>query len=225
MKQTVIFLLIGILCLACDSTKLSFEQPQPSEAKNLNTIPSKLRGKYFYEEDSLFLYVTRNSIVQEGTYAFKDLLDSMMTEAESSNFLGNKLRKDTTIIIKEDGFEILAELKGDSIFVNVSGQNTLFEISETNLLRQSGQQYFMNLQKAGKTSWNVKAMSLNNNTLLISSLPGNQNIDSLKTITEVETLLDEDGEVDRYKLNPTLRELLEIVKASEPSAKRYRKIK
>lgn len=224
MKQITYFLLIGILCLACDSNKLSFEQPQPREAKNLNKIPSKLRGKYFIEEDSVFLYVTRNSIIKEGTYAFKDLLDSMMTKAESSDFLGNEQRKDTSIIIKEDGFEIVAEIEGDSIFLSVSGRNTLFEISETHLLRQSGQQYFMNIQRTNKTSWDVKSMTLINNTLLISSLPGNQNIDSLKSITEIETFLHKDGEVDHYKLNPTLRELLEIVKASKSSAKRYRKI-
>lgn len=224
MRNVVFILLIGTFLLACDGIETSFEQPQPAKAKNLNRIPSELRGKYFNEEDSLFLYVSRNSIVQEGTYAFRQLLDSMETETKQLQLKSDQ-PKDTTIIIQEDGFEIKAQVQGDSIFVNVSGQKTLFEISDSQLLRRSGKQYFISKSRSGSNNWEVQTMSLEKGVLLISPLPDKENIDSVKTITRVETLLDDDGEIDAYKLDPTLTELLKIVKLSEAKATRYRKIK
>ncbi|GAB5526660.1 MAG: hypothetical protein Roseis2KO_45320 [Roseivirga sp.] len=224
MRNIVFILLVSALCLACDGVQTSFEQPQPGEAENLNRIPAQLRGKYFDEEDSVFLYISRNSIIKEGTYAFRELLDSMESETKQLQFKAEQ-RKDTTIIIKEDGFEIRAQVEGDSIFVNVSGQKTLFEISDSQFLRRAGKQYFINTPRSGSNNWEVQTMSLENGILSITSLPDKVNIDSLKTITKVETLLDDDGEVDAYKLDPTLKELLAIVKLSEAKATRYRKIK
>ncbi len=224
MRNMIFILLVSTLCLACDSVQTSFEQPQPREAENLNRIPAQLRGKYLSEEDSLFLYISRNSIIQEGTYTFRELLDSMETETKQLHFQRDQ-PKDTTIIIKEDGFEIIAEVEGDSVFVSISGQKTLFEISDSQLLRRSGKQYFISKSRSGANNWEVQAMSLEKGVLLISSLTDNGNIDSVKTITRVETLLDDDGEVDAYKLDPTLAELLKIVKLSEAKATRYLKIK
>lgn len=224
MKNVVFILLIGVICWACDSVETSFEQPQPSGIKNLSRIPSQLRGKYFNEDDSTYLHVTRTSIIEEGTYAFRELLDSMETETKQLITQREKPR-DTTIIIKEDDFEIIAEVQGDSVFVSVSGRNKLFEISDSQFLRRSGKQYFLNKSRSGPNNWEVKTMHLENDILLISSLPNIGNIDSVKNITKVETLLDDDGEVDAHRLDPTLAELLEIVKLSEEKAIRYRKIK
>ena len=89
MKRSVLIFLVGLFLYSC--TEVIFENPQPLNAKSLNTIPKGLQGKF------AFLVLNEETLMEIGEDFITDdksktyLSDSLVINKVGSTYVVNKL--------------------------------------------------------------------------------------------------------------------------------------
>jgi len=206
---------------ACEES-IKFEVPQPPGADNLNSLPKSLWGTYFSNADSTFLTIDAQRIVEWIDLENRTVLDSLGMEIDST--LVTYSISDT-IQLTEGMFDIrLKFLPMDSVIIFYSYRDTVFEISEKQILRKYRGYYFLNYERKEK-NWNVRRLTLIKGELSFSKVRITKDISELRQITGVEELKTDSGTVVGYRLNPTRRELKELMKHSFSETATYQKLK
>lgn len=175
MKNTLIaaFCSLVLLLSACEPA-VTFKEPQPADTKNLNEIPRRLRGSYLCQSDSSILYISDKLMFQQ--------YEGVEWSHESA--LGNEYRESgDTVTHIASGRSILAERAGDSLWIPVQWNDTLFSMSFDNVLRKYQGRYFINT-RYDKESWGVYMLELTRGTLEVRSISTENDWKSLKEITE-----------------------------------------
>lgn len=219
---SIIFMCFAIL--SCGRPRTSFEQPQPRQTENLVKIPIGIQGTYLSEEDSTYLSILISSIKERGTAHSKESINNLKSEIQSFGLTESDLQKDTTLSIISDGIEINLKIQGDSALFDISIESTLFKISDTNLFREKNGIYFFSIQKKDENDWQIYTLQKTKNGVLFNKSLSSIDIDSLKQITRVDSVMNSDNEVELYKIDPSFKELLELMELSNNSITKYIKV-
>lgn len=213
------FLLIPALWSCEDPVK--FEVPQPPGRNDLNQIPKGLRGTYFSTSDSTYIIINQLNMVNWTDRMVKTLVDSIDMEIDSSRIV--KQTPEATHV-KGDNYNLSFKFfPVDSVLVNYSYWDTLFEISSENVLRRFKGDYFLNYKK-GQNNWKVRRLTLDKGGLYFSRVRLPEDIEKLKEITRLQEIKSDSGRVVGYKLNPTRKEFKRLMKRSFSETKTYRKV-
>jgi len=204
MRSLFQFFSIGfvvILFTACEPD-ISFTEPQPSEKGDESKFKLKFRGQFLCLEDSSILVIAKTSIVQKWHFEIESENDSII---EIKHGIGN-FKYDADV---ED---LVIKSNADSTHFIIDYNKKIFQLSETNILKYDKGIYFLNSKKRGN-NWDVKILHFSQEgSLLLKDLELNkEDLERLKAITEVEVKKDIDGDVTEYKLQPTRKELKEIL--------------
>lgn len=133
-----------------------FDQPMPSNVKALESFPDDFQGRYVLESDSSIIYIKNNLIIQEKNTSYTTLVDEMVEE-ENCSFIGNEIFFADT---KEcHPFEYLSE---DSIKILNTSFDTLFQISEKEVVKPYKGSLFFNIQ--GESEYWITLMLDENNS-------------------------------------------------------------
>ncbi len=175
MKLKIIFTICisTILLCSCEPT-VTFDSPQPSEVKALTAFPKRLHGKYIAADHASTLTISDYLITRYYDFDFKEHKDSL---GSSYKLIGD------TLINLTDNSKEQVRLKGDTIFQRIQDLDTLFHISENNILKKLKGYYFLNINY-GDDIWEVKKLALQKGNLIIASISDKDGIKKLKEISE-----------------------------------------
>jgi len=194
-------LFLALTFLACEP-EVSFTEPQPSELGESSKFKNKFRGKFLCVEDSSILRIDKTSIIQKWHFEVETERDSIIDIKKGiGSFKYDSEDEDLKITANEDSTHFVIDYK-----------KTIFDLSNSNVLKYDKGIYFLNDKKTSST-WDVKILHFNEDgVLLLRDLDLNkEDLEKLKTITEVEVEKDVDGDITEYKLQPTRKELKEIL--------------
>ena len=167
-------ILIAALIFYSCGPAATFDKPQPDNLTSLAAFPPQLQGNYLAADHASVLTITDKLITRHYDYYMKELRDSLGPPY--------KLAGDT-LINQENGTREIVLLKGDTIMQNANWMDTLFNISNDNILKKFKGYYFLN-NRYYDHSWEVKNMKLKRGLLSIGSISTKEDIQKLKEITE-----------------------------------------
>jgi len=185
----------------------TFTGPQPINEADRTNFKRKYQGQYWCIKDSSRLLISETNIVQHWEIDFS-ISKVEVDTTEGLEYRNGKLYLDAP----KDTID--AEIQGDSIVGTYQYAKTLFEISDSCLLRKFKGRYFLNTMNAER-DWSVKILELSSrHDLSISRIAGVEQISALAELTEVNTTTNDQGDTVEYRLSPTRRELRSILKSS-----------
>lgn len=169
-----IYLLIALaLITSCGEPPIVFIEPQPIGSKDLFTFPNRIQGQYVSKIDSSLLVIEDVLIKRVYDFYYKvhpNQLDSQLV------FVDDK-------IINEQTLEKISFIKeGDSLLIHEHGTDTLFFVSQQNVLRKSKGYYFLNFY-IDEDKWSVRKMEIIKGQLKISRISRQYELDNLMEIT------------------------------------------
>ncbi|CAN5486417.1 hypothetical protein BH10BAC4_BH10BAC4_21930 [soil metagenome] len=170
MTTKIVVLLFTTLAVAKSCDKADFETPQPTGAKNLTNVPTKLHGKYVSLEDSSVLRINDRSIIRDKTANYT------MHRSELDEKERLKVKHDTTFY--EDNMHISLRLFGDSIKAKIDYVDTLIYISDYGVIKYAND-YFLS-KRNSKQKWEVTKLTLNRKELVISSTFTKEDVAALR---------------------------------------------
>ncbi len=164
-----------ILMASCGGPAVTFEHPQPMDAADQLHFPKKLTGQYLSLLDSTVITITDLAITRGFNIKFimcKRELDTMKECILIKDTLFNKTTKEKICVI----------MINDTLYSPYHLQDTLFCISDKNILRQDKGYYFLNMKY--HTGWEVQKLESSRIKLSLCSISDLQEIDDLKEITD-----------------------------------------
>lgn len=155
-----------------------YQEPQPINDSELNSIPNKYLGLYV-NEDSIYLNVSKRMIVEESFFKFrihKNSLDSIADEIVSDN--GKYRFKNETTFLEDT-------IIGDSIEFSKKEIDTFFVFSD----KQKAKRINGKLVISDKDSiyWQSKLVYLNKDKLVIKYLYSDDDLRKMDSITKVKS--------------------------------------
>lgn len=162
-----------LLLYGCDIAA-TFDKPQPDNIKSLTSFPEHLQGNYLATDQASILTITDKLITRHFDFDRKKHKDSL-----GSSY---KISGDTLINLTEGTKEKIL-LKGDTVFEHANWKDTLFNITDQNVLKKFKGYYFLNI-RYDDSVWEVKEISLKKGILTVGSISDKNDIQKLKEITE-----------------------------------------
>jgi hypothetical protein len=205
-------ILLTIIMVSCKQIPdIRFLEPQPISKKNIKVIPKEYWGKYLSKIDSSILTIDSKMIVQEKFESSKISIIEMQQELDTT------IQDDTQIELGTN-WTMDIKIKNDSALVSSYIIDTIFQISESNILRSFKGYLFLNYKDIDST-WRVKTLKLENGQLDFGSLVNVNQIDTLKEVTRIVTSMDtSSNRVNHYDLNPKRKELKEILEQKDTAS-------
>ncbi len=213
MKKLIPILLVVFLTLTTCGPDVKFVEPQPQGASNLLRIPKEYFGRFKGLTDST--YITVDSFFIRKEWRTTELIQRDSLEKE----LKQPIKCDTTIVVKDRQLldntleSLLLDIKfnGDSANVRVKGFETLFAVSDSQLVREYKGYCFLNFRtKDG--CWLVKTIKVSSNFLDFSDLIDTNEIENIRSITKVISVKDTANKIIEFHINPTMNELRRILR-------------
>jgi hypothetical protein len=210
MKNTLYILLI--ICLAScsgDYEYVRFETSQPDGVIESKSFNRKVKGEYINctnPDDKLI--VTNNLILNSRTLRFKthrnDLeLDSTITVNRNNN-------DELSELFISEGYKI--QINGDTINAFLTDIDTVFRISENQVLKKFKGSYFLNF-KRGEHYWDVSRLNLTKDTLLVGQISPSDTLLRFDFVSKTEEFDDSDSTTTtEYSINPSRKEFKKLMK-------------
>jgi len=208
MKYSVICVLLFLVGSCEDS--VTFEQPQPLSQPDLNSIPSKLQGSYFSEDDSTYLTITDAVMIEWVDMEFETPVDSLDDlDIDSTQIVS---QSDDLTVVEDEDYKLEINIREESAHVSLAYRDTIFQLSDQHVLRRYKGHYFLNYKQ--ESDWKVRLLRLKRRQLSFSKVRKPEDISELQQITDIQEIKSDDGKVKGYKLNPSKRELRKLMKHS-----------
>ncbi len=197
MKKRIVFSLTIILAILVScQPPVTFDKPQPADAKALNGFPKRIQGKYLSSRDSSILQITANSLVRIYDYDQKIHISQLDSNQQ---LIGD------TLFDLNTNRGMAVKMEGDSLVQHVKSSDTIFTINALNVLKKFKGYYFVNNLIPPET-WQVQKIDLSQGILTLSGINKTEDIAQLKTLTETvqDTL--------PYVFSPTKQEFKKFIK-------------
>jgi len=164
MKHILFYPVLFLVLMGCGPV-VTFNQPQPEGVDSLTVIPKKLVGTYFTKDGITSLVIDKKSMVFHSVYDVKQHKDSLNWDSMTAD------EKNQILIV------------GDSVVEHVTDTDTLFFLSENNVLKKYKGYYFLN-SKRSEHSWFVQKLKLQKGLLTIASISTKEELATLEKINE-----------------------------------------
>lgn len=165
---------VATLMLAGCGPVATFDEPQPEGIRSLSAFPQRLQGRYQSEDGNSVLAITERLVTRHFDFEVREHRDSL-----GSSF---KLSEDTLCNLEEGTTEIVIQ-DGDTVVSRVAWTDTLFSISENNILKRFKGYYFLN-KRYRKDVWVVAKLAFSRGVLAIGNVSTPEDIQNLRAITE-----------------------------------------
>ena len=207
--QGLLLMAILVIFQSC-GPQLTFNEPQPENKASLSKFPKGLIGEYTDADGIKLMKITDKLIVENYDYVAKEIINKL-----DNNY---KLNGDTMIDVRsKEKIKIIR--KGDSVIFQQHITDTIFSISDKNILKKFKGYYFLNYSK-DKAGWEVIKMELKKGELMVSMINEKEEIDKLKEISEsgLDTI--------PYKFKPTKKQFRKFIKEKGfRDTEKYMKVK
>lgn len=219
MKLNKLVLLIYCLIFAGCKPTILFNAPQPAERRDLIRFPTRYLGEYLEIEDSSFFVVEKYLIREK----YLSDISAPRSEIDTSKEF---ILKDYTVYLPESGQEVPVVIRNDSVFGTYINYDTVFYISDENILRRYKGYFFLNMRNEEK-EWAVYRLKFRKDGS--TSLCGISDEDEIERLKELTTVIEEKNdkdEVTKYIIKPEKEDFKQIIKEGHfRDCTEYRKLK
>jgi len=205
MRLIILFLLISFMIICGCTPTVLFNSPQPINKRDLSQFPPRYIGGYEEIEDSSFFLVEQNLIREQ----YREDISVPRIEMDTSQEF---TLRDNIVYIPETGEEVPVIIRNDSVFGTYITYDTVFLISDGNILRKYKGYYFMNIQN-DENEWAVYKLKFRKDGF--TSLCGISEDDEIEWLKEITTVIEEKndkGKVTKYIIEPEKGEFKKIIK-------------
>ena len=204
MKKNNCFLILFFLFIvSCDGPAVTFEHPQPLDVKDEDHFPKNLIGRYLSIVDSSLITITDHAVTRGFNMKY------VVSRKELDTMKHCVLLKDT-LFNKKTNEKICVVTIDDTLYSPYRLQDTLFLISDKNILRKDRGYYFLNMQY--HSGWEVQKLEYAQGKLCLCSIADLEEIRSLKSITE-------NTSDSLFQFDPDKKQLRKFVKSKGFSKK------
>jgi hypothetical protein len=200
MKKTLYILLMIFLMSCGDYEYVRFEKPQPDGVKRSVSFNKKVKGEYVNcsnSDDKLIISV-------------KLILNSRTIKLKSHR---NDLELDSTIFVNRNNDNELKKLF-DTINASQTYIDTIFQISENQILKKFKGSYFLNF-KENENFWNVSRLDINKDILLIGQITPSDTLLRFDFVVKNEEFNKSDSTTTtEYSINPSKKEFKKLMKSN-----------
>lgn len=164
--------LVVCLLLAACVNDVRFERPQPEDRPNESTIAKNIGGIYRSTADSSLLYVSEQQLIRYVDRKFvvsRTLLDSAYA-----------IKGDTAFTDTEN--KMIIRVEGDSVHGRFRYLDTLFDISQGNIVRKFKGYYFLN-KEVRPDDWRLFLMKYKKNEIRLITSWTEKEVATLREIT------------------------------------------
>ena len=209
-KLLIILGTILIVTTGCGDTEyVRFEESQP-----INVNPKKA-----FKKNIQATYTNCNDTNDQLVISNKHILNLQIFKLKTHR---NDIEFDSTVVIdvqnnthlievlEQEGWSIT--IIGDTIFGSAQHSDTLFQLSNKNVLKRLKGSYFLNY-KLGESNWRVKRMNLENDSLFIGEITPSDTLLKYEFITKTEEIDKVDStKTIKYIARPSKREFKKLLK-------------
>jgi CRISPR/Cas system-associated protein Csx1 len=172
-KYPIVFsCIVAVFLYSCEP--ITFNQPQPSNIKPLNAFPKRIQGKYISNNQASVI-----TIADELMTIVYDYDEKMHKDSIGDTY---KLIGDTLIDIN-NGSKKKIVLNGDTILQHHNWADTIFHISQDNILKRFKGYYFLN-EQIQPNHWTITKIGLKNGAITVGRISKETEIAQLREITE-----------------------------------------
>lgn len=171
-----LFVMLGgmtLLFLGSCEPVATFTEPQPAGSENESRFSSKIQGDYWSDETAELLHIGDQYISSQYNEVEKIHKDSL---EQHYQLIGDTLYNTKT------GLKERVELRNDTINIYRNYTDTLFLISDNELLKRWKGYYFLNT-KHSDSAWEVQQLWLQKGKLTIGEISSLADINALQEIT------------------------------------------
>jgi len=215
----ILFLTLLILIVGGCSPTVLFNNPQPSEKKNLAQFPSRYWGEYECKEDSS-VYLVEKYMIRK-----RNIIDIKVpkTEIDTSK---DVILEGNLLYVKDSGEKVPVTFRNDSVFGTLTTYDTTFIISDKGILRKFKGNYFMNF-KQEEDQWMVYKLKFSKDgTATACGISKDDELDQIKEIMTVEEIKNDKGESAKFIIKPEKGDFKKLLENGHfRECTNYRKIK
>jgi hypothetical protein len=184
MKNLLILCAFPLLLVSCKEHAIPigntyyYQEPQPINDSELNSIPNKYLGLYV-NEDSIYLNVSKRMIKEESFFKFrihKNSLDSIADKLVKVN--GKYKFKDEATFLED-------KVIGDSIEFSQKQIDTFFVFSDNQKAKRINGKLV--LSEKDSIYWQTKLVYLGKNELVIKYLYSDDDLRKMDSITKIKS--------------------------------------
>jgi hypothetical protein len=198
MKIKIFYSMLScLLFFSCDGPTVLFEHPQPLDVKDMDHFPKSINGQYLSLADSSVLTITDKAIARGFNIKY------VMCKKELDTMKYCTLIKDT-LFNKQTNEKICVVTINDTLYTPYHLQDTLFYISDKNILRKDKGYYFLSMQF--HKGWEVQKLEYTGRRLCLCSIANMEEIENLKAITDA----DDDS---LFQFDPDKKQLRKFLKS------------
>lgn len=206
MRSQNLLICLSVLAIlqSCDYGIL-YEVPQPGNSKNLKAFPVSIVGHYINDSSKNSLVILKEQVIKISNYDLAVSKNEIDTSKEA-RLIGDSL------YLSDMNEVIPVKIENDSVFGIMPQRDTVFRISELNLLRKYKDDFFLNIQ-CSDSSWQViRLTGLATGEIEFSIVNNKVDLEKLDQITKVQVVKDKSDSLINYKINPTRKEFLRLIK-------------
>jgi hypothetical protein len=193
-----LFYLLLLLLFSCKESLVTFEVPQPEDSQILKQFPKRIMGTYYDLENNAELQIEK--------YIIRKLLFFQDTINVSQLDKNEIIVGDTLYILKtKEKFKITKI--NDTLFVNYTLTDTIFQIGENGTLKKYKGNFFLNKKLENLEFWEVEMLSIKNGILQLKGIKTENEIALLEEITETKK-----DTIKPFTVKPTKRQFKEFIK-------------
>lgn len=199
-----------IFFVSCgDYEYVRFETSQPDGTKESKSFSRKTKGEYIScsnPDDKLI--VSDNLILNSRTFKFKSHRNDL--EFDSTIIVDRDVDEELSQLFIREGYDI--EIIGDTINASQINIDTVFQISDNQVLKKFKGSYFLNF-KEDESFWNVSRLNLTKDTLLIGQISPSDTLLRFDFVDKHEEFNESDSTTTtEYSINPSKKEFKKLVK-------------
>jgi rRNA-processing protein FCF1 len=188
-----------ILITACEEP-VKFIEPQPQGKSNLSSFPKRLIGIYKSVNDDYTIEISDKLIIRK----FKSNIYLSKTELDSSK---NLQLKGNVLLDNDNNLSFKVTIQNDSITGFAIQTDSVFMITNDNVLRKFNGHYFLNTKL--DNGYFVQMLTPEGSGKLTISSIKKEELDNLKTISAVEE--PDDSLLENYQFTLTKKEFKNFV--------------
>jgi len=204
-----IFLIICLVSCGGNYEYVRFETAQPEGVKESKSFNKKVNGEYTNcsnSDDKLI--ISNELILNSRTFKFKSHRADL--DFDSTITIDRSIDEELIKLFTNEGYKI--EISGDTINASQTTVDTVFWISENQVLKKFKGSYFLNF-KRDENSWDVSRLNLTKDTLLIGQISPSDTLLRFDFVEKTEDFDASDSTTTTvYSINPSKRQFKNLMK-------------
>ncbi len=201
LKQFILALSCALL-LSCNE-RISFDEAQPKQLRALSEIPAKYHGTYFDHDDSTFIVISAQMVIEKEIVPVAESLPEVMPDIESEDYVDIISQSDSELVISLWGDEPTKfKIQNDSVFGTLHIPDTLFALDAGDIIKRNNDYVYLNIVNS-KGDYYLRKVCLQDDLLTIYKLSRLEEILNMKRMDRPDT---------------------SSVKALRPSKKQFKKL-